>query len=261
VKKAEIECLIAARERGNGFHSVDQLGSIEGLSRHTLERLAEADAFRSLGLDRRMALWAVKGLDDRRPMRNGAMLDSPAPLLAPHLGGGLFVEPPVTLSEMALSEHVVEDYMTTGLSLNEHPCTFFRPMLRGLGAIENREHRSPAIPLDTRVTVAGLVLIRQRPGTAKGVVFLTLEDETGIANIIVWRDAFEANRRVAMTSRFLAVRGRLQRQGLVVHVVAESFLDLTPELGRLREGFEHLPDHSYVGEGSARPLLRSRDFH
>jgi error-prone DNA polymerase len=261
IKKAEIERLIDGRRRGNGFHSVDQLGSIEGLSRHTLERLAEADAFRSLGLDRRMALWAVKGLDDRRPMRNGAMLDSPAPLLAPHLGGGLFVEPPVTLSEMALSEHVVEDYMTTGLSLKEHPCTFFRPMLRGLGAIENREHRSPAIPLDTRVTVAGLVLIRQRPGTAKGVVFLTLEDETGIANIIVWRDAFEANRRVAMTSRFLAVRGRLQRQGLVVHVVAESFLDLTPELGRLREGFEHLPDRSYVGEGSARPLLRSRDFH
>jgi error-prone DNA polymerase len=261
IKEKEIEQLIAGRERGNGFHSVDQLGSIEGLSRHTLERLAEADTFRSIGLDRRMALWAVKGLDDRRLMQNGAALDSPAPLLAPHIGDGLFEEPPVRLPEMALSEHVLEDYMTTGLSLKEHPCTFFRPMLRGLGAIENKEHRSPAIPIDTPVTVAGLVLIRQRPGTAKGVVFLTLEDETGIANIIVWRDAFEANRRVAMTSHFLAVGGRLQRQGLVVHVVAESFLDLTPELHRLRSGFRLPPEASDIHAGADSRLIKSRDFH
>lgn len=260
-KKAAIEQLIAGRARGNGFHSVDQLGAIEGLSRHTLERLAEADAFRSIGLERRMALWAVKGLDDQRLMRNGSDLDSPAPLFAPHIGDGLFREQDVALPEMALSEHVADDYATTGLSLKEHPCTFFRPMLRGLGAIPTKEHRDPAIPLNTQLTVAGLVLIRQRPGTAKGVVFLTIEDETGIANIIVWRDIFEANRRIAMTSRFVAVRGRLQREGLVIHIVAERFLDLSPELGGLREGFRLPRDQSFVTEGSVRPLVKSRDFH
>jgi error-prone DNA polymerase len=262
IKKAEIERLVTERARGNGFHSVDQLGAIAGLSRQTLERLAEADAFRSLHLDRRKALWVVKGLDDRRLMRNGASLDSPVPLLAPHFGDGLFAEPRVALPEMALSEHVADDYAMTGLSLKEHPCTFFRPMLRGLGVIRNVEHREPALPVNSALMVAGIVLIRQRPGTAKGVVFITLEDETGICNVIVWRDIFEANRRVAMTSRFLAVRGRLQREGLVVHVVAESFFDLTSELRKLRDGFEMPRDMSMVGEGSdRRGLVKSRDFH
>jgi error-prone DNA polymerase len=250
IKKAEIERLVKARERGNGFHAIDQLGAIEGLSRQTLERLAEADAFRSLHLDRRMGLWVVKGLDQA------------APLFTPHLADGLFREESVALPEMALSEHVADDYATTGFSLKEHPCTFFRPMLRGLGVTTNVEHRNPALPLNSALTVAGIVLIRQRPGTAKGVVFVTLEDETGIANVIVWRDVFEANRRVAMTARFLAVRGRLQREGLVVHVVAESFLDLTPELRKLREGFAMPRDMSLVGEGSdRRGLVKSRDFH
>ncbi len=261
IKKAEIERLVKARERGNGFHSIDQLGAIEGLSRQTLERLAEADAFRSLHLDRRMALWVVKGLDAARLTRDGGLLDQPAPLFTPHLADGLFREESVGLPEMALSEHVADDYATTGLSLKEHPCTFFRPMLRGLGVTTNAEHREPALPLNSALTVAGIVLIRQRPGTAKGVVFVTLEDETGISNVIVWRDVFEANRRVAMTARFLAVRGRLQREGLVVHVVAESFLDLSPELARLREGFAMPRDHSLVGEGSMRALVKSRDFH
>src|SRR5215203_4674707 len=261
IKKAEIERLVKARERGNGFHSIDQLGAIEGLSRQTLERLAEADAFRSLHLDRRMGLWVVKGLDAARLTRDGGLLDQPAPLFTPHLADGLFREESVGLPEMALSEHVADDYATTGLSLKEHPCTFFRPMLRGLGVTTNVEHRSPALPLNSPLTVAGIVLIRQRPGTAKGVVFVTLEDETGISNVIVWRDVFEANRKVAMTARFLAVRGRLQREGLVVHVVAETFLDLSPELARLREGFAMPRDHSLVGEGSVRALVKSRDFH
>ena len=261
IKKAEIERLVKARERGNGFHAIDQLGAIEGLSRQTLERLAEADAFRSLHLDRRMGLWVVKGLDAARLTRDGGLLDQPAPLFTPHLADGLFREESVGLPEMALSEHVADDYATTGLSLKEHPCTFFRPMLRGLGVTTNAEHREPALPLNSALTVAGIVLIRQRPGTAKGVVFVTLEDETGISNVIVWRDVFEANRRVAMTARFLAVRGRLQREGLVVHVVAETFLDLSPELARLREGFAMPRDHSLVGEGSVRALVKSRDFH
>ena len=106
------------------------------------------------------------------------------------------------------------------------------------------------LPQNRRITVAGLVLVRQRPGTAKGVVFMTLEDETDIANIIVWPKVFAANRRIVMTGRFLAVRGRLQRAGLVVHVVAESFIDSQRELGRLTDSDLEDP-----------PLLKSRDFH
>ena len=119
-----------------------------------------------------------------------------------------------------------------------------------------------------RVTVAGLVLVRQRPGTAKGVIFMTLEDETDIANIIVWPKAFANNRRVVMTSRFLAVRGRLQRAGLVIHVVAEKFIDLSAELAKLRDGsFGEGGDlFSLRSSGVQHPLdshllLKSRDFH
>ncbi len=104
--------------------------------------------------------------------------------------------------------------------------------------------------------------MRQRPGTAKGVVFMTIEDETGIANIIVWPKIFARNRRIVMTSRFLAVRGRLQRAGLVIHVVAETFVDLTAELRRLRDGDLLVPGDT--GIQACRPdlpLLKSRDFH
>ena len=114
----------------------------------------------------------------------------------------------------------------------------------------------PPIYAQQKVMVAGLVLIRQQPGTAKGVIFMTLEDETDIANIIVWRKVFAKNRRIVMTSRFLAVRGRLQRAGLVVHVVAQRFIDLTAELRRLTDG--DLAEPAAQGE---LPLGKSRDFH
>ena len=129
IKKAEIERLVKARERGNGFHSIDQLGAIEGLSRQTLERLAEADAFRSLHLDRRMALWVVQGPRRGACSRGTAASSTRRPLLfTPHLADGLFREESVGLPEMALSEHVADDYVTTGLSLKEHPCAFFREL-------------------------------------------------------------------------------------------------------------------------------------
>ncbi|MBE7203278.1 MAG: error-prone DNA polymerase, partial [Parafilimonas terrae] len=125
-----------------------------------------------------------------------------------------------------------------------------------------RAHLDPALPQGARVTVAGLVLIRQRPGTAKGVVFLTLEDETGIANVIVWKTVFEANRRAAMQARFLAVRGRIQRAGGVVHLVAEGFRDLTGSLRDLREaGMRLPPENTDFGVAQDRRVYRSRDFH
>jgi error-prone DNA polymerase len=287
----ELEKLIAAR--GNGFSSIERLAAKAGISRFSIERLAEADAFRSLRLDRRAALWAARRLDGigatpvklklnrhpevppptwsgeaskdaaEAPVTVALRRDKSLPLLKPHLSDEMFLEPAVTLPAMALSEHVVEDYIATGLSLKEHPVRFFRDRLVALGAMRNIEHRSEGLPQDSLVTVAGLVLIRQRPGTAKGVVFMTIEDETDIANIIVWPKAFAKNRRLVMTARFVAVRGRLQRAGLVVHVVAESFIDLSAELPWLREGGDLFSPKSSGGphpESAALPL-RSRDFH
>jgi error-prone DNA polymerase len=274
----ELQKLVTAR--GNGFASIERLAAIAGVSRFTIERLAEADAFRSLGPARRAAFGAARRLDTigidaaRRVVRkteNGQKrnkTDETLPLLTPHLNEDLFPEPKVALPEMALSEHVVEDYVATGLSLKDHPVRFFRERLTALGALPHTALRDERVAQNAWVTVAGLVLVRQRPGTAKGVIFMTLEDETDIANIIVWPKAFAANRRVVMTSRFLAVRGRLQRAGLVVHVVAEEFIDLSATLAELRDeeprddgdlfslrssGIQHPLD--------AQLLLRSRDFH
>ncbi len=261
----ELEKLIAAR--GNGFSSIERLAAIAGVSRFTIERLAEADAFRSLGLDRRAALWAARRLDvigisTARRAAN-TKIEDPLPLLAPHLSDELFPEQAVALPAMPLSEHVVEDYVATGLSLKEHPVGFFRDRLDALGALRNADLRGDELRPDQPVTVAGLVLVRQRPGTSKGVVFMTLEDETDIANIIVWPKVFAKNRRTVMTARFLAVRGRLQRAGLVIHVVAESFVDLSTELPWLREGGDLFAPKLSGGplpDGDALPL-KSRDFH
>jgi error-prone DNA polymerase len=197
------------------------------------------------------------------PASEGGRGQGPLPLLAPHLSDELFPEQAVALPAMALCEHVVEDYVATGLSLKEHPVRFFRDRLDALGARRNVELRSDDMRQDSKITVAGLVLVRQRPGTSKGVVFMTLEDETDIANIIVWPKVFAKNRRTVMTARFLAVRGRLQRAGLVIHVVAESFVDLSTELPWLREGGD-LFSPKFSGcplpDDDALPL-KSRDFH
>ena len=259
--------LIAAR--GNGYAGIERLAAVAGVSRFTIERLAEADAFRSLGLDRRAALWAARRLDaigvdrSQAPDRSRRADAHPLPLLAPHMGDELFPEPEVALPAMPLSEHVAEDYrgdrpVAEGASRHASSAS----ASTRLGVMRNVEHRSEAAAAEPRITVAGLVLIAPDAGHAKGVVFMTLEDETDIANIIVWPKVFARNRRVVMTARFLAVRGRLQRAGLVVHVLAESFIDLSAELGRLRDGdlFAETGPGMQLGQ-AAPPLLKSRDFH
>jgi error-prone DNA polymerase len=238
LRRLEAERLLAARAAG--ARSLPELIARAALSRQSLEKLAEADALRALGLDRREGLWAVKRLGPEAQARRDApllALMDPSP------------EAPAALPAMPLGAHVVEDYRTAGLSLKAHPCAFFRDLLDDLGA-------APAIRLKdlrhgARVKVGGLVLIRQRPGTAKGVVFATLEDETGVANAVVWPDVFEANRRTVMSARFLLVHGRIQKAGEVIHVVAERFTDLTGRLASLRES-----DAQPLGR-----LQRSRDFH
>lgn len=242
-KEAEAEQLV--RARAAGARTIEDFARQGRLSRRALELLAEADAFRSLGLSRRAALWAVKGLSGEW----GAEKDAPL-LLRQSLK-----EAQVELPFMSPAQHVAEDYRTTSLSLKDHPVRFFREDLARQGV-------APCAALKgvrdrRRLSVGGLVLVRQRPGTAKGVVFMTIEDETGIANIVVWRDAFEANRRLVMSSSFLVVHGQVQREGEVIHVVAERFTDLSHRLSELREDQGEITAHSKVTGG----LIRSRDFH
>ncbi|KQY29246.1 DNA polymerase [Caulobacter sp. Root487D2Y] len=218
-----------------------------GVSQRGLELLAEADAFASAGLSRRDALWAVKGL------KGEIKVDSQAPLLA---GLPLF-EDAVALPVMALPQAVAEDYRTTSLSLKAHPLRFFRPMLDRLNV--TTAERLKGVRDGRKISVGGLVLIRQRPGTAKGVVFLTLEDETGVANAVVWKDCFDAHRRTVMSASFLIVHGKVQAADGVIHVVAEGFTDLSAELARMKEDPE-APAPTVRMRTSGR-LQRSRDFH
>ncbi len=243
-RQKDAEALAAARRAG--ARTPEDFAVKARLSRRALELLAEADAFRGIGLDRRQALWAVKGLAGEL----GAQDD------APLLVGARPKEVQVELPFMSVPQHVAEDYRTTSLSLKAHPVSFFRSDLdadRIIRACDLKTMRDRR-----RVSVGGLVLVRQRPGTAKGVVFLTLEDETGVANIVVWKDAFEANRRLVMSSAFLVVHGRLQRAGEVIHVVAERFTDLSARLSEMREA--ERPPIEVRSKVSGR-LIRSRDFH
>lgn len=242
-KEAEAKALVEAR--GAGCRTIQAFARQARLSRRALELLAEADAFHGLGVNRREALWTVKGLSDEW----GAERD------APLLTRQTLKEPQVELPFMNLPQHVAEDYRTTSLSLKAHPMTFFRDDLTAMGAV--RCEALKTVRDKRRLCVGGLVLVRQRPGTAKGVVFLTMEDETGIANIVVWRDAFEANRRIVMGSSFLVVHGQVQREGDVIHVVAERFTDLSHRLSEMRADEAPITAHSKV---SGR-LIRSRDFH
>ncbi|MEL6947170.1 MAG: error-prone DNA polymerase, partial [Pseudomonadota bacterium] len=209
-----------------------------GLSVAMLERLASADAFRSMGLDRREALWIVRGMagDKELPLFDAAQEDL------------LTREEKVALPDMPLNEHVVADYQTHRLSLKAHPLALLRPLyeqgIESPGARKTNTRRRPrtlsAVDLfksrqNQWVTVAGVVLVRQKPGTAKGVVFITLEDETGTVNIVVWRKLLEKYRRIVMNARLLAVRGQVQREGDVIHVVAHELIDRTDDLDQLSD--------------------------
>jgi error-prone DNA polymerase len=159
---------------------------------------------------------------------------------------------------MTLGEHVVHDYATLSLSLKAHPIAFFREALAGQRVITSAQH-CDARYAGRYVRVAGLVLVRQQPGTAKGVIFITLEDETGVINVVVWPKIFAKNRRTVMTAQFLEVRGRLERLGLVIHVMADRLIDRSEELRTLGSGQAHLAGFDKEHrEGSW--TSRSRDF-
>ena len=213
----DAEWLVAAR--GDGYASPYALWRRTGLSRTALDKLAAADGFGSLGLDRRAAAWAVKALD--------------APLLPLFEDAPPPPEAKVTLPKASAGEEVVGDYAALKLSLKAHPLALLRDEFGRRGIAANATLRSRK---GGRVAVAGLVLIRQRPGSAKGVLFITLEDETGVANIVVWPDLFEKFRRAILGGHLLRVDGRVQAQDGVVHVVAETVEDLSGHLAQLAQG-------------------------
>lgn len=196
-----------------------------GLTKRQIVALARADAFASLGLTRRDVLWAVRGFSDGQL----PLLDA-----QPQVRD---LEPTVTLPALTLGEQVVDDYSSFSLSLRSHPLELLRPTfaLRGFSSTKVLETSKN----DEVLTLAGLVLVRQRPGTASGVVFVTLEDEFGIANLVVWPKVFDVHRRIVMGSRLMGVRGRVQCQGekeyKVIHLVAEQVWDLSVDLDSISE--------------------------
>jgi error-prone DNA polymerase len=187
------------------------------LPERTLAILARADAFRSMGLDRREALWAVKGLPS-----------APLPLFEASLAEEQGEEAAVDLPRLTEGEHVAEDYASQQLSLKRHPMALLREVMAAQGYRPCARLKETAD--GTTLSVAGLVLVRQRPGTASGVIFATLEDETGIANIVIWPRTFERYRRELLGSNLLGVTGKLQREGEVIHLVADRLVDLTRHL-------------------------------
>lgn len=265
ISEAFGEALVKAR--GQGYDSVEALARRAGLPTRALVALADADAFGSLGLSRREALWEVRRLPDDRPL----------PLFAASESAELGQEPETLLPRMRDAEQVIADYQHLRLSLKGHPMQFLRPLFTRERALSCEQVL--AAPDGMRCRLAGIITVRQRPGSAKGVMFMTLEDETGIANAVLWPKTFERYRREAMGARLVLLAGRLQRspEG-IVHLVVDRIEDRSEELARLADGLLHrtlaradevqrpqadsrLPPRQHTHPRNVRVLPRSRDFH
>ena len=216
IRTEDIEALTTHRIKH--YQNMHELLDV-GVSLATMERLADADAFRSLGFDRRQALWEVSALADR-----------PIALFKDQAAESQ-LEKQTSLPLMSTSEHVIQDYASTSLSLKAHPVSFVREQLNLLRVSANKDLTE--IKDGTTVKVAGLVLVRQRPGTAGGVCFITIEDESGFSNLVVFESLFEKYRKEILQARLLMVEGKLQREGEVIHVIVKRCFDLTPLLRKL----------------------------
>ncbi|MGA2129244.1 MAG: OB-fold nucleic acid binding domain-containing protein [Xanthobacteraceae bacterium] len=277
---AEDDAKLIVARRHRGYDSLRDLWLRTGLKTSVLERLADADAFGSLGLARRDALWAAKALGraggqddlplfaastsprgaprdacvagtplrgevDRALARSGEELRVTGDEAIGSSGAGHrahpplegegapFAEPEVDLPPMPLGEEVVNDYRFLKLSLRAHPAAFLRGDLEARRIMRNEELRQ--CKSGARVRVSGLITVRQRPGSANGVIFMTIEDETAIANVIVWPKMFERFRPIVLGARYVAVSGRMQEECGVIHVVADRLDNLTPLLARLAD--------------------------
>jgi error-prone DNA polymerase len=245
--------------RQNPFTDLADLKKRARLDAGTISRLAAADAVRSMTLDRRQALWDARALRDAPDL----------PLFQENLDEGSEVQ--FDLPKMPICEHVVADYQTTRLSLKAHPMSFLRTSMTKQG------YRTAASLNDMRngqsVKMAGIVLIRQRPGSAKGVCFITIEDETSVANLVVWPKVMEVFRKVIMRARIIDVRGIVQRTDDVIHVVAHHLTDRSDALDRLSNDImqvplacadevkKALPNGTHGHPRNVRVIPKSRDFH
>ena len=218
----------------------------------TMRKLAAADVFRSMGLDRRQALWDARALKDAPDL----------PLFATGRDEGAEVMFP--LPQMPTCEHVVADYQTLRLSLKAHPMSFLRASMtrQGYSSANDLKHMRNG----QRISMAGIVLIRQRPGTAKGVCFITIEDEVGVANLVVWSKVMANYRKVVMRARVIDVRGVVQREGDVIHIIVNHLVDRTDALDRLSNDVPDaqmttIPKWTHRHPRDVRVIPKSRDFH
>jgi error-prone DNA polymerase len=201
---------VAARDKIGPFRSVEQFSPTTGLGAPVLRRLAEADAFGSMNLSRREALWRVMESHEAPPLFENVHQPQ---------------EPPVALPAMPMMQEVTTDYRTAGLSLKQHPVALIRDQLKPRKIITAAQVAE--MPHGRWVCVAGLVLIRQRPATASGIMFVTLEDETGVVNLIIRPNIYDHHRAAARHATLLQTQGRLQRSGQVIHLMAERLEDLS----------------------------------
>lgn len=226
-------------KRGAGYDSVRDFWLRTRLPRDVIEKLADADCFSSLGLSRREALWAAQALD-------GEAAAEVLPLFETAPRENLQCEAEMVLPRMLPGEEVLSDYRSLTFSLKAHPVSFLRQAMQraGLKSAADLEN----LPHGAKVEISGLVLVRQRPGSAKGVIFMTLEDETGTANVIVWPKVFERYRPIVMGARLVALRGRLQKAHGVIHVVADHLVDASSRLGLLLEDLKSFDTLAHADE-------------
>ncbi|MGA1805183.1 OB-fold nucleic acid binding domain-containing protein [Rhizobium sp. HT1-10] len=262
---ADAAKIVAARMNSE-FENVDDMWRRSGVPAASLVELAEADAFKpSLGLERRDALWAIKALRDEPLPLFAAAAEREEKAIAEQQ------EPDVDIRQMTEGHNVIEDYGHVGLTLRDHPIAFLRRDLARRNMVTCEEAMGAR---DGRwLWTAGLVLVRQKPGSAKGVMFITIEDETGPANIVVWPKVFERQRRVVLGSSMMGISGKIQREGDVIHLIAQQLFDLTSDLSGLADldtefkvpsgrGDEFA--HGSPGGGDSRdrpkPAMRPRDI-
>ena len=243
------------------YDCVEDVWRRAGVPRAAIERIAEADGFACLSEDRRQGLWKVRGLGEA-PLPLFAAADAREAGFSPE---GL--EPSTALRPMTEGREVVEDYRTLQLSLRAHPLSFLRDELDDMGIVRCADLGS--IRDGRNIEVAGVILVRQRPGSAKGVLFITVEDETGIANGILWPDRFDIYRRQVMAASMIAMRGRVQKEGEIIHIICDRITDHDAMLRQVgRSSLSIAPgrgDGARNGGGpdSREPALRvrSHDFH
>ena len=249
LSNADGAAIVGARST-TAFESVEDVWRRSGVQRAAIEKLADADAFHAFGADRRQGLWKVRGLGEA-PLPLFAAADRLAEAVSAE-----GIEPDVVLRPLTDGREVIEDYRSLQLSLRAHPLVFVRDELARRGVMRCADLAT--IRDGRHVEVAGIVLVRQKPGSAKGVLFITIEDETGIANGILWPDRFERQRRTVMSASMIGMKGRAQKEGEVIHVICDRIIDHGDLLHRV--GAMSFPLRTGPGDGARQAGSPDRGY-